>query len=189
MKALPGLLIEYLVTGTVFVLAILIVEALCMDENNLLTFVRSAKPAEIAISIPAVYCVGMVVDYFSKLLVEFIADRIKQLWDLISKNIPRFPKRKEKYSDLFSTAEIMLRSDLLGSEYVMRSSWDRVARGLFFSALLSTIILGYFKGIGCEFLIALGVSIFAFCVWWRFDHLTRRWKYKSTKALRNKGNN
>ena len=184
MKALPGLLIEYLVTGTVVILTVLIVDAICTNSIYGFIFVGSANPVQIAVVIPAVYCLGMIVDYLSKVAVEAIAKVVKKVWDKSARKFSIVPLRKT-YPPSYSQHEIMARSEALGGEYIMRSSRDRVARGLFFSVLISSLVIGQIKRLGSEALVAFVLSILSFCVWWRFDHLSSRWKYKSTVALKN----
>ena len=184
MKALPGLLIEYLVTGTVVILTVLIVDAVCTNSIYGFIFVGSANPVQIAVVIPAVYCLGMIVDYLSKVAVEAIAKVVKKVWDKSARKFSIVPLRKT-HPPSYSQHEIMARSEALGGEYIMRSSRDRVARGLFFSVLISSLVIGQIKRLGSEALVAFVLSILSFCVWWRFDHLSSRWKYKSTVALKN----
>jgi len=184
MKALPGLLIEYLVTGSIVILAAVVINSMCIVAVPGVTAIGNAKLPALALFVPAVYCLGMIVDYLSKGLVKIICWPIKKIWDGLSKKYDYISERK-KYVGSYSQAEIMAISDALGSEYVMRSSRDRIARGLFFTVFVTFIMIGWFKGLSCEFIITFLASVLSFCVWWRFDRLSRRWKYSSTEALKN----
>lgn len=114
MKALPGLLVEYLVTGTVFILSILILENLCLNDKHLITFFKGLPDfgSGIVIALPVIYCLGMIIDILAKYLTEMISDCLGSFGILIyrkSKNkIREIKGRQRKEYPLYYLDELFI---------------------------------------------------------------------------------
>jgi len=211
---LPGLLIEYLINGSS---ALLWIWSLYMVLKKPLP---SIEDKYLLVFLPGLYVLGMIIDYVATLTAKALKDRIEDpyesrlvrlLWMLVLKRRKKIKKNyyarrllkhlthwmwakkkteaaKKKEASL---AEIMYRSKELGQEYIVRSSRDRIARGAFVNAVITTIILSIFCPCSSPYLplyftlpIGMAISILCFAMYYRFNRLTSRYKRNASNAIR-----
>jgi hypothetical protein len=163
---LPGLLIEYLITG---VLAILWIGGVIMLGSDAAPAFDQLSGPQVTLLAPLAYILGMLIDYIGKRLTDpFVIDDSKET---------------------LHKAELVARSAEVGKQYEMRKSRDRVARGL----LANLVLLGI---VGAGVLVQKHppslfwwiplftlLSILSFIIWRRFYRLTRRYKLKASEAV------
>ncbi len=183
MKSLPGLLVEYLVIGATALGALWILHISGVVAFGIWNTVAEMTPAQAIFLAPAIYCLGMFVDFLSILMTRFMSLISDPSWDFLNKKFTSVPERVS-LDERYSQAELHARSDVLGAEYVMRSSRDRVARSFYVVVLSITISLGITGNDWDVIMVAALVTILSYLMYLRFHHLTRRWKRKATKALK-----
>ena len=195
---LPGMLIEYLINGSCALIWIWISLRMLGME------VPSVSDARLVLFLPAIYVIGMIIDYVARGLVLFVVDTTKGLKRTaksrkatVSSNNSETDKigekRKPKKGSV-SRAYMFLHSPELSKQYEMRSSRDRVARGAFLNTILLTISLIIFCPCSNPYLplnITLPAGLFlsglCFAMWYRFERLTSRFKQSAYKAILKKG--
>ena len=198
MKALPGLLIEYLITGSGAVFAIWAAWSFGIIVIPDWFQPETMKPVTVAMLIPNIYLAGMLVDFVSKALTNVLAGFLDDFWhprcgDPLRSVLPGgfkwlIPAGPKKYDASLSTAQIYEKSERLSEQFEMRSSRDRIARGAFANLLLLTIFIG--MGAGTSVAItslhvagATCLTVVVFLMWRRFKRLSSRWKYEASIAL------
>jgi hypothetical protein len=126
--ALPGLLIEYLVSG-----AIAFAWLFPLVHSRLPTIEAPLVPVVILL----LYVLGMAIDFLA-----FFLTRIPKHW--IRGRVARRYQASgysEKQSGTFRQAKIAMYAPELAKELAMRSSRDRIARGSLVNAILATVFL------------------------------------------------
>jgi hypothetical protein len=172
--ALPGFLIEYLVTGAC---ALFWIFGLCFLTR---LQVPKIETAYIALVAPALYVLGILVDYCSR-------QPLKRL----KKNLERCNFIERSHGRSESSATVWAGSVELGKQLEMRSSRDRIARGAVGNILLSTLVytavtsrtsgpLWSYVVLG----VGLAVVWIAVGMWIRFERLTNEFKKDACDALR-----
>ncbi len=202
---LPGLVIEYLITGaTAFLWMWFLLHLLPMGlRPNMLDTLDSAK---LTLMVPFAYVVGMIIDFASRLVTNALEWLLVQraLWPLrrmISAALPdqyqnlkrAFEPRKRDSAPL-SQQQVLIASGELGKQLEMRSSRDRVARGAFLNALIGTaFVTSYYAAnrgtqIYSKYILMGGLVLASllFAMWYRFDHLTHRYRRKAGEAIQEK---
>lgn len=196
---LPGLLIEYLISGATAFLwlwflfhnpQIVVPTDLRLDKIDAPT---------ITLMVPFAYVLGMIIDFVSLRVTEAIEHYLlRPLRRTISKALPESwqrlkheieaPKRSKAR---LSQQEVLLASAELGKQLEMRSSRDRIARGAFLNMLLGTaVVSSYYKSVpqtqASSTSILLGGLVLAsllFAMWLRFDRLTHKYRQKAGEAI------
>jgi hypothetical protein len=181
MKALPGLLVEYLITGTLPVLAFVLIKENGWAPVPTLS-IGSGTASSLALWIPGIYCLGIMVDFFSRVFSRTLRISVGFLWDSIAARVGWLPIRTELHGSM-SLAEILAKSEILGQEYVLRSSRDRVARGMFFVCFVSTVWLAVNGRWISVTLWGVTVTALCFVMWWRLDRLSKRWRQEASNVL------
>jgi hypothetical protein len=193
---LPGMLIEYLITGSCALIWMWVLAKVLGKE------VPDVTDARLIVFIPAIYVVGMIIDYVARGLVEFIRKsakernrKTKSSRTSTSHTKSVVLKSEEKGTPKLGPASIaraymFLQSPDLGKQYEMRSSRDRVARGAFLNAILLTISLTIFcpcSNPNLPLLITLPagllLSALCFAMWHRFERLTSKFKRSAFRAV------
>lgn len=198
--ALPGLLIEYLIDGACGLVWIAIVAI----RMGILSQMPQKEWA--LFLLPILYVLGMMVDFVALLLgkpIEYVARSISRTSIVRKRGRQRHEDSKgQEYKRILDgnsgTAFIMLRSERLGQEYVMRSSRDRIARGAVANCIITTIVIGLSVGhmphqpstrflnsvpsVAVWFFGTLLSVLFA-GMWLRFQRLTSRWKREAVLAI------
>jgi hypothetical protein len=196
---LPGLLIEYLITGaTAFLwLWFLVNHPYSVVPDDL----RLAKidAATIALLAPFAYVLGMVIDFASIRVTDALVYRL--LWPLrraISNALPvawpnlkRALEPRQRLKAPLSQQEVLLASAELAKQLEMRSSRDRIARGAFLNALLGTAVISSFYAtqpqmkVSSTFILVGGLVLASllFAMWLRFARLTYRYRRKAGMAI------
>jgi hypothetical protein len=192
---LPGMLIEYLITGSCALIWMWVFSKVLGKE------VPSVSDARLVLLIPAIYVVGMIIDYLAHGLVEFIVkwvERLKKKTKSLRTSTTNRQsetqigkKRQPKLgSGSVARAYVFLQSSDLTKQYEMRSSRDRVARGAFLNAILLTISLTIFCPCSNPYLplqitlpAGLLLSGLCFAMWCRFERLTSRFQRSAYKAV------
>lgn len=186
--SLPGLLIEYLITGVVALLSgwWLFAEA---NPRDALYF-HELEAAHIAIAAPVAYLIGMFIDYVGKYLAEgtdYVVTRAAK-WLRTFRGLSENTATDTPRPRLMHKAEIFARAPEVGKQYEMRKSRDRIARGLFANVVVVSLggLLGS-KALPISFgiwLLSSGVAcVSTFVIWRRCAHLTLRYKEKASVAL------
>lgn len=193
---LPGMLIEYLITGSCALIWMWVISKVLGKA------VPSVSDARLILLIPAIYVVGMIIDYVAHALVDFIvnsADELGRKAKLLKTSTSSGQSESQEIeeqdkpelgSESVSRAYVFLQSPELTKQYEMRSSRDRVARGAFLNAILLTISLTIFCPCSNPYLplqitlpAGLILSGLCFAMWYRFERLTSRFKRSAYKAV------
>lgn len=163
---LPGLLIEYLITG---VLAVLWIATIVRFGSNPAPPFDQLSGPQVTLLAPVAYILGMLIDYIGKLLTDpFVVDDSKET---------------------LHKAELFARSAEVGKQYEMRKSRDRVARGLLANLILLGVVGGgillrqHPESLYWWAPLFLLLSALAFIIWRRCYRLTRRFKLKASQAV------
>lgn len=130
------------------------------------------------IAAPCLYAFGMIIDLGASLCLRW------------PQGVIRAKLRKKHHVStargISQRAAIIAASPELGKELAIRSTRDRIARAFWFNAtVLSLVVAVYEQGVilGVTkwqvFAVTGVVSVLALRVWWRFESLTRRFKYRS----------
>jgi len=166
---LPGLLIEYLISGAFALLWILV---LLVTPGVEIPMPRSSKLWPLLV--PLLYVLGMLIDYIASIAVYPLKQRIKRRVRILSNH---------------DTTKLWIKSPDLAREIAHRSSRDRVARGAIINIFfLTTILVNYYMQKANFFSAVLaagiGTMIFAISVlmWYRFQQLTIEYEKKALKA-------
>jgi hypothetical protein len=126
--ALPGLLIEYFVSGAMALLWLMLTKW----EPQI-----SALGAKLPILVLVLYVTGMAID-----MIAFFVTRAPKRW--LRKKVFRIYRPNEdadRGSGTERQARIALHAPELGKELAMRSSRDRIARGLIVNSLFALFLL------------------------------------------------
>lgn len=164
--ALPGLLIEYLVSGAMALLWL----TLTKWEPQI-----SALGAKLPILVLALYVVGMAID-----MVAFFVTRAPKHW--LRKKVFRIYRPNEDADRGSATerqARIALHAPELGRELAMRSSRDRIARGLIVNSACALFFLDpWWVG---------GVALIcSTAMWMSFERLSYGFELCADKAVEEK---
>jgi hypothetical protein len=201
--SLPGLLVEYLITGACAILWMWVLFAAIAPEQVL--DLEDFDAAHATFVVPLAYVVGMVIDYVGRLLAtglrRLIADPVnKKIGPSLLSVIPRRWRRTRKLfagehlprKSLMNQAEILECSVELGKQYEMRSSRDRIARGVFANVAIASCVGAFFRAdMPNGFALIWGkltsvAVLLTFAAWFRFHRLTRRFRHAASLALRDR---
>jgi hypothetical protein len=127
--ALPGLLIEYLITG-----AIALIWLYPLIERAGYTQISASN---LSLAVPALYVAGMVIDFaaywLTKPLKKVIRERVEKQY--------RLTFTGERGTSVARLAKFTLYAPELAKEVGLRSSRDRIARGAIVNMILITIFV------------------------------------------------
>jgi hypothetical protein len=197
--ALPGLLIEYLITGACALLWGWYAVDMAWPTQPLK--LETLQPEHSLIALPLAYVAGLLVDYVGRLVATLgrlvVADRINGVVAVkLARIVPvrlvtlrRFLRRRRKGHRSISQAKLWLKSAELGRQYEMRSSRDRVARGLFGNTVLATLALNIFRSDMPPVLaatlnpFAVTLALLSFAMWYRLNALTEKFRSAAAAAL------
>jgi hypothetical protein len=203
---LPGLLIEYLITGATAGLWLLLLFHRAYPDLAAEFRLDRIDPKTLAFLVPLAYVIGMIIDYVSRFVasaVDFLIVRCA-IWPLRRRISARIPNRTSMYQKLkkliepperkrapLSQHEIMLVSTELGKQLEIRSSRDRVARGAFLNSIVATGVLYYYYSVDVHPPVSLQVILFGglglsavlFAMWRRFARLTYKYQRKAGEAI------
>lgn len=164
--AMPGLLIEYLVTGAI---------AFAWLFQLLPAELRRTDPALLPVVFLLLYVLGMVVDYAAWAITrapkQWLRSRVYRKY--------RGPAAVETQSGTFRQAWIALYAPDLAKELAMRSSRDRVARGAVVNAILATVFVLPWK-------LGLSLTLIAVVLWYGFETLSYGYELCAEAAIKEK---
>lgn len=161
MRALPGLLIEYLITGTVALFWLSKLIAPTNFQND---------PVLTLLLIPSAYVLGMVIDLLAFILFLIPKYRIRNEIDnlyKVSKRVSRVTRR----------VFIIKESPELAEELEKWSSRDRIARGFFINLLAICSVYQV------SYLATILLLVFVFGMWWRFEYESYKLTTVTAKLL------
>jgi len=174
--ALPGLLIEYLISGA---LALIWLIPLLKKLG-----VNPAEPATAMALAVLLYVIGMAVDFVAFWLVRPIKPFVRSR--AFSKHAPH--GASESTSSIERQVRLSLYAPELAKEVVMRSSRDRIARGAVLNALIAFIlehvIRLYPATIGVAAWIVLILLLIA--MWYTFEYVSFGYELRAERALNDK---
>lgn len=133
----------------------------------------------VVLLVPLLYAFGMSIDFASNKALSRLIKRIHATD--ISKQLP---------DALSETVFVNYRSPELGKALELRSTRDRIARGFLFNLVVAAIVIQfrdmswlwpYGRLILSPVVVAL-VAV-AFGAWWRFEHLTFRFKKHAVRVI------
>jgi hypothetical protein len=204
---LPGLLIEYLITGATALVWLLLLFYRAQPGLAAQFRLDRIDPKTFAFLVPLAYVIGMIIDYVSRFVahtLDFLIVR-RAIWPLRRRISARIPNRTGVYQKLkklieppeqkparLSQHEVMLVSAELGKQLEMRSSRDRIARGAFLNSIVATGVLYYYYSADAHppassqviLLGGIGLSAVLFAMWRRFYRLTHKYRRKAGDAIR-----
>ena len=170
--ALPGLLIEYLIVGSLALAWLYPV----LKRAGLDTITLSNLP----LIVLGLYVIGMMIDFYAFILLR----PIKQ-WVRAKANKKYRPTKAPQFGGAAArAAKFSLHAPEIAKEVQMRSSRDRIARGAFINAVLATIF-------GRELLplwIGLFLIVTTFVMWMVFEFLSYSYEINAEEALDEKIN-
>ncbi len=175
---LPGLLVEYLIDGSVALLWILPV-------LSAFGFILPSDTSVLILFIPGLYVIGMTID--------FLAHRMVLPWKEKLKKKVYNQKRDENKNINFQAVpeKLIAYSSDLSNEFGMRSSRDRVARGTILNLILSTsfyVILNFESGLLNYWIVGLGIAgiILSIAMWVRYQKLSYDFEAEAFRILEEK---
>lgn len=115
---LPGMLIEYLITGSCALIWMWVLSSVLGKG------LPSISDTRLLLFLPAIYVVGMIIDYVARGLVIFIVKTVKALKKRKAKD-QKNEKKRNSMAGSVSRAFVFLHSAELSKQYEMRSSRDR----------------------------------------------------------------
>ncbi|MEL6923037.1 MAG: hypothetical protein AAFO94_03240 [Bacteroidota bacterium] len=176
---LPGLLIEYLINGSIAIIWIL--PLVDLDDFPLMDDLEALLLA------PLVYVLGMFVDYAAWVLTRPLKSIIREN---ALKEVARNIADEGQYFDKAAYAyfwneklEIEKRYPDLNKELTSRSSRDRIARGVMLNLIPITILYWSHLQVVGIFLFILSVFM-----WWKFEHYNRCFELRAAYSIRNEQN-
>ncbi len=197
--SLPGLLIEYLITGATAFLWLWFLLPYPQLDAPAKVGLEGIDAKTLGLMVPLAYVLGMIIDFVSNLVTRGLRFLVVEhtLWPLRKRiaaalpKIQRYLEPPERKRAPLSQHEIMLASAELGKQLEMRSSRDRVARGAFLNAVIGTIVVTTYCGANPECHVSTrailfggcGMSLVLFAMWHRFDWLTDKYKRKAGEAI------
>lgn len=170
--ALPGLLIEYLVVGSMALLWLLPLADISFKGS--IPFDKAAALA------PAIYIIGMFIDFTAFVLVTRFPHRKYSVKALARWYVRRKPDIKNIEENVFKegygrssrgTIWLYLHAPEIIREVQARSSRDRVARGALVNIIIMWVISAHFPCKSLPALLSLGsgkwflLTLFSLCVW------------------------
>lgn len=180
---IPGLLIEYLMTGCValFLWYPSLEKSLGpWGDVDLL----QTKVVGSLVVIPLVYVVGAVLDSLGSFLLFYpkreIRARVREKWNQSGRPLPA--KEKER----LITVYLLATQEVLGKEFEARSSRDRIARGAAL-VLATTSALAFAAE---EYIYSLGYYVAAltlFTIWYRAEKASYSYKLQAWYLSAEKG--
>ena len=128
MTTLPGLLIEYLVNGTI---------ALVWLYPLIASYLRDVTASLLPVIAVGLYVVGMVIDVVAWAVTRPLKHRIRR------RVHPKYSRSADwkAVSGTMRHAKIALHAPELARELATRSSRDRIARGLIVNAVLAAVLV------------------------------------------------
>lgn len=165
--ALPGLLIEYLIVGS-------------LALTWLYPFLERAgfawiSPSYLPLMVIGLYVIGMIIDFYAFLLLRpakrRVRARVDQRYNIADPKVPgRTPARAAKF---------LLYAPEVAKEVAMRSSRDRIARGAIINAILATVLNHRVVPIWLGgFLIITSLAM-----WLLFEYLSYSYEVKAEQIL------
>lgn len=180
---LPGLLVEYLVNGSCALIWIWILFHVPSVDLPAGMDMARMDGARIALFIPILYVLGMIVDFLSLITVRHLTMKYTK-------------QREGRDGKIMSTAAILLHSVELGKEYVIRSSRDRIARGMVINSAITTIVLAAYclttsTPIAALFVLPIGFAFSGLCyrMWYRHERISYLYQKLASDALKEKLDN
>lgn len=173
--------IEYLFTGTFAILWLLL-----LLPRELIKDVSGQNEAVLAlVMIPMLYALGMLIDFISGSTLSWAKALIRE-------------SVRAKYQARFhwssKVAVIYAIAPELGVEYSIRSTRDRIARGLFVNLMVLAVVIAFTSPADRLPFSLCPTSVVVFLLaglalgaWWRFERLSMEFKYKAIKVLEELG--
>lgn len=141
---IPGLLIEYLITGSIAF--IWIIPLFSIFEISLTTHISSLGSIVSLVGIPFIYVFGLSLDMISLFIINKLKLKEKIREKIREKIKPKFNKKYDiekydiqKYKEIFKI-NVWLYSSEIGKAYETRSSRDRIARGTVLNFIIAAFI-------------------------------------------------
>ena len=174
---LPGLLIEYLINGSLALIWLLSM----VDITMLPSFIEDQS----LLLVPVIYVLGMLIDFIAWVVTSPVKKRIR---NNALNNIDRIMKEdrvafdKDDYKS-FLAEKLTIAKDFpdLDKELSSRSSRDRIARGLMLNMIPITIC--YWSKIH---FIGLALFILSSLMWARFEHYNRQFEIRAAHSVKMK---
>ena len=160
MKALPGLLIEYLITGAVALFWLL---PLFSVEHN------AIDPITALILLPSLYVIGMAIDALVFLLSRGPKHILRRIID--RKHNIQISSRTARH------AFIIMKSPEVAEELEKRSSRDRIARGTILNVALISLIQEF------TLIESIGSILLSVCMWLWFEWQSYSFETQASKLL------
>ncbi|MGK7883410.1 MAG: hypothetical protein AB4057_02150 [Crocosphaera sp.] len=137
---IPGLLIEYLITGSIAL--IWIIPFLNIFGISLVTYTSLLGNIISLVAIPFIYIVGLSLDMITTWIIMKLECK-KKIKEKIDKEFEKhYPKEYKKIENReFSIENIWLYSSEIGKGYETRSSRDRIARGTVLNFIIAAFII------------------------------------------------
>jgi hypothetical protein len=172
---IPGLLVEYLISGSfamIWLLPLLLLTGYTPQKDD---------AAILIVFLPALYVVGMIIDFISGFIVKPHKYRIK-------KRVYEGFKLKSM-SEQVTEIKLLLHAPELAKSSEMRSSRDRIARGTITNAFLITVVaVAYTQQFGITAAVtsaSIGLIAVIICwrMWVRFQTLSYRYQIRAIDIL------
>jgi len=180
---IPGLLIEYLMTGCMAVLlwySSLEKVAGTWENSDIL----GNQVVGALVIIPLVYVIGSIIDFIGTLSLIYpkriIRNGVRNWWRDAGRPLPDIDDEKLITTYLLST------NHALGKEFEERSSRDRIARGAAFVLIVSAAIEVYLNNITQSSIYFL-IALLLFAVWYRAEKSSFRFKLQAWYLSTEKG--
>jgi hypothetical protein len=168
---LPGLLIEYLISG-----ALALIWFVPVLERFGISIILDAP---LPILLVALYVLGMAVDFAAYWLVKWFKRFPRELAVKNHGGSNKLPSSVE------CDVQFALYAPDVAKEVSMRSSRDRVARGILLNALI-VLGLSMFDVVELSPTFALVVAVFASLMWFAFEYISFAYVIRAERALREK---
>ncbi|HWM94339.1 MAG TPA: hypothetical protein VN493_26520 [Thermoanaerobaculia bacterium] len=178
---LPGMLVEYLITGSCALIWVRGTLLLLQANNNLPDglVLQGWDGAKLAFLVPGIYVLGMLVDFLGKGLVDWFKK-------VAGKSLKKTESDKElRYWVIF------MHAPELGRQIEIRSSRDRVARGAIVNAVIGTVVLALLNSANNSkfWWVILGGVFFSLlfsALWWRFYIRTSEFEIGASEQVMDK---
>ena len=162
--ALPGLLIEYLISG-----AVALFWLVPITRNFGLEKLDSLYAT---LLVPGLYVVGMMIDFIAYVITR----RIKHAIRAQAAKTYDFSPEHGRGTGTARAVKIGLYAPELAKEFAMRSSRDRIARDTTVNSILATIVT-------LPFLPGIALVLFSCALWAGFEHVSYCYEREAEHAI------
>jgi hypothetical protein len=176
--AIPGLLIEYLISGmlTLIWLYPLVITYLSEDTTRFL-----AHSSYLPLFVACLYVIGMIIDYIAWLITKPFKNRIRrQLEKRYTLELRPSPGQSH-----IRKAKFAMYAPEIAKESAMRASRDRIARGIIVNSIIATIVYSSLPGAKLHFALPIGVIsiIMSSLIWGAFEKVSYGFELRAEQAI------